>query len=409
MDLGAPADGDERPSRWVHLLHDLMVLNDRAQSLSQALQGTVDRLCREFDWPVGHFFVPADDGTLEFAGGIRRPPGPGGQELILATQGARYPPGVGWVGEAAARAAPLAFADLAAVGGRFDDPRRRPAIDLGLTALLVQPVMLGDEILAVMELFCERPWPSSSAFRDVLTQAAAHLGRLAARLRTEEELRRLREEKDAAQQARTEFLADLNHRIRTPMNAVTGMMELLLRTKLTDQQRDFAATARAAGDEVIDAVEGAMEFLGIDSGAAVDDSSAVEPPRDAAAGVRQQPLRVLVVEDNPINQKVAVKILEFLDHRVAAAAGGLEALAMLEQGPFDVVLMDVEMPDIDGLETTRRIRRGRPADEQPRIIAMTARAMPGDREACLAAGMDDYLAKPVTVASLRRALEVTSG
>lgn len=389
------------------MLHDLMTLSDQAQSLSQALQSTVDRLCRELDWPLGNFFVPRDDGVLEFAGGIRRLPGVGGQELILATQGARYALGVGWVGEAAARRASLSFSDLAVVSGRYKDARLRPAIDLGLTALFVQPVVLGDEVLAVLELFSGRPLPSSSAFRDLMAQAASHLGRLTARQRTEREVRRLREEREAAERARAEFLADLNHRIRTPMNAVVGMTELLLRTKLDPQQRDFAATVRAASDEVIDAVEDAVEFLGIDSGAAIDDAArqTAGPTEAAADGVRKGPLRVLVVEDNPINQKVAVKILEALEHRVEAAASGREALDMLEQRSFDVVMMDVEMPDVDGLETTRRIRRGRPAAEQPRIIAMTARAMPGDRQACLAAGMDDYLSKPVTVASLRRALE----
>lgn len=412
MSADAPDDDGERPLGWVHLLHDLTALNARAQSLSQALQGTVDRLSREFGWPVAHYFVPQEDGVLEFAGGIWKLPGLGGHELILATRAARYPPGEGWVGEAAARAAPLALTDLEAMGGRFDEPRLPAALGLGLSALFVQPVVLGDEVLAVMELFSERPLPSSTAFRDVMAQAATHLGSLAARRRAEEQLRLLREEKEAARRGRAQFLVDLGHRIRTPMNAVIGMTELLLRTRLTAQQQDFAATVRAAGDDVMQVIADAFEFLGIDFGAAVGEPAIGEaggaearPDGKPREDVPERPLRVLVVEDNPINQKVALKILEALGHRAEVAASGREALDVLEQRPFDVVMMDIEMPELDGLETTRRIRRARPADEQPRIIAMTARAMPGDRDACLAAGMDDYLGKPVTVASLRRALE----
>src|SRR5262249_32485717 len=116
------------------------------------------------------------------------------------------------------------------------------------------------------------------------------------------------------------------------------------------------------------------------------------------------PLRILLAEDNEINQKVAIRLLERLGHRADIAGDGREALARLEQASYDVVLMDVQMPEMDGLEASRAICARWPAGGRPRIVAMTAEAMPGDREQCLAAGMDDYIAKPVTLDQLREAL-----
>lgn len=109
--------------------------------------------------------------------------------------------------------------------------------------------------------------------------------------------------------------------------------------------------------------------------------------------------RVLVAEDNAVNQMVARRMLEKAGHQVDVAANGLEAVQAVEAAPYDLVLMDCQMPEMDGHEATKKIGRGR---RQPRIpiIAMTANAMPGDREQCLEAGMDDYLAKPVRAEAL---------
>jgi PAS domain S-box-containing protein len=118
---------------------------------------------------------------------------------------------------------------------------------------------------------------------------------------------------------------------------------------------------------------------------------------------REQLGRALVVEDNMVNQRVARVTLERMGFRVELAANGLEALEALERTQYDFVLMDCQMPEMDGYEATRRIRAGRHADV--RIIAMTANAMEGDRERCLGAGMDDYVSKPMRVPELRAALE----
>ena len=131
-------------------------------------------------------------------------------------------------------------------------------------------------------------------------------------------------------------------------------------------------------------------------------------PRQGKMG-RRMPLRILVADDNVINQKVARLLLENLGYRADLAANGLEVLEALERQPYDVVLMDVQMPELDGLETTRRIGRQFPPERRPRIIAVTAGAMRRDREKCLEAGMDDYISKPVQEEELRAALERAGG
>jgi PAS domain S-box-containing protein len=128
---------------------------------------------------------------------------------------------------------------------------------------------------------------------------------------------------------------------------------------------------------------------------------------DTAVGdevIETSSLRILLAEDNPVNQKVALKILDKLGYRADVALNGLEVLEALEREPYDVVLMDVQMPEMDGLDASRRICAQWPAESRPRIIAMTANAMIEDREACFAAGMDDYLAKPVRPEELGEAL-----
>ena len=135
--------------------------------------------------------------------------------------------------------------------------------------------------------------------------------------------------------------------------------------------------------------------------------TAANPRMDAGLAERH-PLRILLAEDNVVNQKLALRLLQQMGYRADVASNGIEAIECVARQPYDVVLMDVQMPEMDGLEASRRIvARWPDAAQRPRIVAMTANAMQGDREACLAAGMDDYVTKPIRVEALVEALLAT--
>ncbi len=127
------------------------------------------------------------------------------------------------------------------------------------------------------------------------------------------------------------------------------------------------------------------------------------PSADRELG-RRHPLRILLAEDNAVNQKLAIRLLAQMGYTADVAGNGLEAIAALERSTYDVILMDVQMPELDGLGTTRRIRSGDGPARDVWIVAMTANALAGDREAYLAAGMSDYVSKPIRPAELAAAL-----
>jgi CheY-like chemotaxis protein len=120
--------------------------------------------------------------------------------------------------------------------------------------------------------------------------------------------------------------------------------------------------------------------------------------------LQQTPLRILLAEDNVVNQRMAQLLLERLSQTADIVSNGIEAVEAAMRLPYDLILMDVLMPELDGLDATRQIRERLPKDRQPRIVAMTANALTGDRELCLAAGMDDYISKPVQLDELAQVL-----
>ena len=140
------------------------------------------------------------------------------------------------------------------------------------------------------------------------------------------------------------------------------------------------------------------------SGATLPAATQAKPPLDAGMALRH-PLRILLAEDNVVNQKLAMRLLQQMGYRADLASNGIEAIECIARQSYDVVLMDVQMPEMDGLEATRAVLKRWPEPSvRPRIIAMTANAMQGDREECLAAGMDDYVTKPIRVDALVQAL-----
>ncbi|MEO8753310.1 MAG: response regulator, partial [Casimicrobiaceae bacterium] len=128
-----------------------------------------------------------------------------------------------------------------------------------------------------------------------------------------------------------------------------------------------------------------------------------KPQLDPGLAARH-PLRILLAEDNVVNQKLALRLLQQMGYRADLASNGIEAIESVQRQTYDVVLMDVQMPEMDGLEAARQINASWEREARPRIIAMTANAMQGDREMCMAAGMDDYLTKPIRVDQLVEAL-----
>ncbi len=136
-----------------------------------------------------------------------------------------------------------------------------------------------------------------------------------------------------------------------------------------------------------------------------------ETPAPRSSGVpplsNELPLRILVAEDNPVNQRVALLLLERLGYRADVAGNGVEAVEAVRNRPYDLVLMDVRMPELDGIEATKRIRAEVPPERQPRIVALTANAMAEDRKACEAAQMDDFISKPITPGELERVLRAS--
>jgi signal transduction histidine kinase/DNA-binding response OmpR family regulator len=141
---------------------------------------------------------------------------------------------------------------------------------------------------------------------------------------------------------------------------------------------------------------------------AADVARKIEAPKAKPSmdpGMAQRhPLRILLTEDNVVNQKLALRLLQQMGYRADLASNGIEAIECVERQTYDPVLMDVQMPEMDGPEASRRITAKWPLGQRPRIVAMTANAMQGDSEECLAAGMDDYVTKPIRVDALVDAL-----
>jgi CheY-like chemotaxis protein len=151
---------------------------------------------------------------------------------------------------------------------------------------------------------------------------------------------------------------------------------------------------------------GVLEAIRLALGAAPSRQESKSPVQGTSAAQVYSSLRILLAEDNPVNQKLAVLLLEKRKHKVVVTGNGKDALVALEKESFDLILMDIQMPEMDGLEATKAIRKKEmETGKRIPIIAMTAHAMKGDQERCLQAGMDGYVTKPIQIQALHEAIE----
>jgi CheY-like chemotaxis protein len=211
---------------------------------------------------------------------------------------------------------------------------------------------------------------------------------------------------DATMPGRDGFwLAEQMATDKTLQAATVMMLTALRRPEDADRCRRLGVQAYLAKpikpSELLDAMMAAMGPLVDMEGLATEATEPDEP---------QRALRVLLAEDSPVNQRVATAMLEKWGHSVAIACNGRQAIAMFPKEPFDLVLMDVQMPEMDGLEATRAIRQYEQSNGgHVAIVALTAHAMKGDRQRCLSAGMDAYVTKPIRSKELVRVIsEVTT-
>jgi CheY-like chemotaxis protein len=195
--------------------------------------------------------------------------------------------------------------------------------------------------------------------------------------------------------------------------ALAGVRLIMLTSLGVRGQRD---QARAAGIEgyLVKPVRLAQLYDCLTTVMSATGPSPSAPTRPAAeAGRRPPPVahgpRVLLAEDNVVNQTLALRLLEKLGCRVDVVGNGRDAVAAVARGEYALVFMDCQMPEMDGFEATAAIRQGETGSRRVPIIALTASAMQGDREACLAAGMDDYLSKPLGQRDMERMLRRWQG
>jgi len=203
------------------------------------------------------------------------------------------------------------------------------------------------------------------------------------------------------------------------MNGIVGMSTLLDQTSLTKEQRHYLTTIRTCCDQLLEVANTAL--ANPDQPTRDNPANHTNPanytnptshtnPTDGPPPIpilaEQYPLHILLAEDNPINQQLALILLTKMGYSPDIAANGKEVLALLDESPYDLIFMDVQMPEMDGLEATRTIRTRPTRPTTPIvIIAMTANTTRQDREQCLASGMNDYLSKPINLTELTSMLK----
>lgn len=224
--------------------------------------------------------------------------------------------------------------------------------------------------------------------------------------RQAQELAQALQREAAASRAKSEFLADMSHELRTPLNGVMGLAQALTATPLDPAQQGVVDELVASAARLDELVGGLLAYE--PSNAPLSEASAETVAEAAEAQGR---LRVLVADDNPTNRHVVELMLDAAGVEVVSVENGAEALDALRAGAFDLVLMDLRMPVMDGFEAIRAIRQGevhRPDARLP-IIVLSANSGPEDREASAEAGADRHIAKPIRAETLFGAISEVLG
>jgi CheY-like chemotaxis protein len=196
-----------------------------------------------------------------------------------------------------------------------------------------------------------------------------------------------------------ELLRRLSHDLRTPMTNVLGSTELLLESELNTAQRLAAENVHRSGRDLLDVVDRLLAAHQIGKSTPPSSGEFKAAPRISAILSGR---RVLLAEDNGFNRALIEHVLEPMGCRVDSARSGTEAVQLFQPGRYDLVLMDCQMPETDGLTATRHIRRLEAGRGRVPVVAVTAGTVSGARRACIEAGMDDFLAKPFSLGRLRK-------
>ena len=207
---------------------------------------------------------------------------------------------------------------------------------------------------------------------------------------------------EAANRAKSEFLADMSHELRTPLNGVLGLIQALELTDLDPQQQSLAADVRLSADRLQRLVDGLLDYGEADL--APGQSAQRTPP---GAVVPRPPVRALVADDNPTNRKVLELMLAAAGAETVSVEDGKAAVDAWRTAPFDVVLMDLRMPVMDGLDAIRAIRAEEArAERAPTpVVVLSANTSPQDLQASAEAGADGHIGKPIHAAELFAAIE----
>jgi CheY-like chemotaxis protein len=206
---------------------------------------------------------------------------------------------------------------------------------------------------------------------------------------------------EAASRAKSEFLADMSHELRTPLNGVSGLAEALEGTPLDAAQAALVADIRASAAELERLVHGLLDYGEADRRPAAPGPAPFEPP-----GARRSGLRVLVADDNPTNRKVVELMLAAAGAHPICVEDGKAAVEAWNAGAFDLVLMDLRMPIMDGMAAIRAIREAETASSRARtpIVVLSANTGPDDRRASAEAGADGHIGKPIRADELLEAI-----